>query len=72
MISTRRPTESPIRPANGRSSDRADRERADRDADRDAAVPERLLDVVGQHRREHRERGEVAEPARHDERERAA
>ena len=46
MISTRRPIASPSRPAYGRSDDRADRERADRDADRDAAVPERLLDVV--------------------------
>ena len=56
-------------PGEGSQQDGAHCERADRDAHRDAAVPERLLDVVGQHRREHRHRREIAEPARHHERE---
>ena len=42
MISTRRPKRSPRRPANGRSEDRADRERADRDADRDVVAAQRF------------------------------
>ncbi len=48
---------------------RANRERTHRDTDGGVAVPELILDVVRDHRRQHRERKEVTQPARDDEHE---
>src|SRR5207253_8984552 len=53
----------------GPQRDRAHRERADGDADRDAAGVERVLHVVWEHRSQHREREEIAEPRGDDDEE---